>query len=199
MRYPPRSTATGVPGDRVVYDRLGVDVQADVRERDRAAATADRTQRVLICTTLYAFREDVGGSGDASYTTRMAVPTAAATFGSVTTPGYRATRPGAAIRGDLKSNDARTGGSATLILRVTDGSGVSTDYPFTDAILDGTAHPEGNYTRSAGASMALAFGDGFPYAAGDELTVRILTAGTFAPTTADMSAYVVIAELETLP
>jgi opacity protein-like surface antigen len=167
-------------------------------ERDRTIeAHGDRPARVLVCSTLGPwFRENVGASGDASYTTRQMTPTAATTYDTdINVGGYRAATAGVVVRAYLWANAARSAGSATVRVRITDGSGTMTDYDLADCTLDGATAPDG-YVRDRKASAALAVGAGIPFAAGDAIDVRIVTAGTFGPTTADFGVQLVIVEEE---
>jgi hypothetical protein len=194
-----RTSSPFAPSEKHVLDRLGVDTQSDLRRRDRDSnvRTPDR-RRVVVCTTLGPFfREDVGGSGAGAYDTRLIAPNAAATFNSTTTAlGYRAATAGVVVRAYLWSNAARSAGSCLVRVRITDGSATTTDYDFTDCVLDGAAHPESGYTRDQRASQYLSLSDGIPYAAGDLITVRFVTDAGWAPTTADCGAQIVCAETE---
>lgn len=192
-----RTSSPFAPADKAILTGLGVDTQSDHRNRarDNNVRTPDR-RRVVVCTTLGPFyREDVGSVGAASYSTRLATPTALGTFSSAAL-GYRAAMSGVVVRGYLWSNAARSAGSCYLQVVVRDGSGTATTYPLTDCVLDGAAHPESGYTRSQMASQFLAISDGIPYAAGDQIDVRFVTDAGWTPTTADMSAQIVIAETE---
>lgn len=192
-----RTSDPAAPAQKHVLDRLGVDTQPDYRRRDRdnTVRTPEQT-RVVVCATLGPFfRENVGDAGAGSYSVRLATPTALGTFSS-TTIGYRAASAGVVVRGYLWSNAARTLGSCYLRVRITDGSATATDYDLTDCALDGTAHPETGYTRSQVVSQYLTLADGIPYAAGDLIEVRFVTDASWAPTTADMGAQLVVAETE---
>lgn len=90
-------------------------------------------------------------------------------------------RAGRVVGALLQSNAARTGGTATLQVRI---NGVATAFNAGAVALDAT-----NTQRD---SVLLPWTDGLPFAAGDTLGISIVSA-SWAPTTADLTAALKVA------
>lgn len=159
---------------RAGYLPSGDLARADERDRRR-----DQVPAVSITRQFFFHREDLN-AGDASYTTRQPVPTAAATYGSVAALGYPVPRAGRIVEGYVWTTDPRTAGTVTLRVRVTE-NGVSTDYDV-DCQINATA-----------TQTASGYGDsrvGIPFAAGAIITARLVTVG-YAPDTGDFGCLIV--------
>lgn len=104
-------------------------------------------------------------------------PTASGTQATATRD-FEMKNAGRVVGGILNANDARTAGTATLAVRVngtpTNLTAVlnATDTQFTSAFVN---HP-----------------DGVSFAAGDSVGAAIVTDGSWAPTTADFNAYLIV-------
>lgn len=196
MRPRGRVVDPRTPIDRQSLAVMDVDTQREIRERDRVMDREERPDTIVISSNLGPwFGVDIGASGNASYQGRLMSPTAAATFGSTSAPGYRMAADGEIVRVYLNSNIAWTTGIVYPRITVTDGAGVLTAYDITDCALDGATHPDG-YARKIAAAARMSIGSGISYSAGYLVDVVFRTASSFGPTTADMTVTLVTAELE---
>lgn len=162
--------------------RHGVKSQAElVREIEQARRAGD-TERVLLTDTLTWYRANIGASGDAAYQLRIGTPSSDSAWAMTNLP---LAMPAAfrIVGGAMWSSEARTGGTATLRIRVTE-SGTSTDYDFADVVLNATTTQTVSRVWWSSAPRG---------ASGATLEARIVTAGTWAPTTADMGVRVIVA------
>jgi hypothetical protein len=183
-----RMVDPGQPVENQVKSLLGVETAKQQRQREDRRADRLTPASFLTVTREFAFfREDLGATGDAAYTTRTVIPTAAATFGSVNGTGFKMPRAGVIVEGYIQINTPRTQGTITLRVRVTNGAGLI-DYTLTDCVI--------NATDTQTASCYFRIKSGIPVAAGDVIDCRLVTAGTFLPNTADGWAKILIATAE---
>lgn len=165
--------------ERHVERRRGVRSQHEIEqsvERIRRATTSDP---VRIGRDYGWYRANIGTSGDATYITRVGVPSSDSAWAMTNLPRVMP-RAGRIVGGDLWSSEARTAGTATLRVRVTE-SGTSTDYDLPGAVLNATT------TQTA---SDLVWYAAPTFARGATIEARIVTTGTWAPTTADMGAII---------
>lgn len=166
--------------------RMGLKTQVDLQRSDdlQSKVVDDKLLRTtyLPTDTLSFYREDVGATGDAGYQTRQASPSGSATWGTVLLDAYMGAA-GRIIGARLFSSAARTTGTATVRVRVTE-SGVVSDYLLGDCVLDAVN------TQTIGQMLPVA--NGFRFAKGALIRPYIVTAGTWAPTTADMGCDVIV-------
>lgn len=159
----------GVRGQRAL--------ESDI-ERVRKASPAET---IRLSRTYAWWRANIGASGDAAYLLRVGVPSSDSAWAMLNLP-LLMPRAGRITGGDLWSSEARAGGTATLRVRVTE-SGTATDYDFPDCVLDAT------YTQT----NSVALWDQAPrFAAGATLEARVVTAGTWSPTTADVGVLIAV-------
>lgn len=164
----------------------------DLSQRGRYGEEAARFDRKRVDETLPAvFRENIGASGDASYTMRRMVPSASGTYATVA--GFADPMPaaGEVSVGRIWASEVRTAGTATLRVRITHG-GVATDYDLSEIVLDGGTAADGLTTRDNQAADFFEWGSGLQFEAGSTIELRIVTAGTFAPTTLDAGAQLTV-------
>lgn len=181
------------PLEQGQLERLGWLPQAEVVARlERLEAQIGRPLILYTWTVGPYYREDIGSAGAASYTTRAGTPAGISTWGS-TAIAEVAPWPGLVIAGWLWSSAPRTGGTAWLRVRITQG-GVNTDYDLTECALDGGTDEWGN-VRTQTAVAYLDPPQGIPFAAGDLIDARIVTDASWAPTTADMGCKLLAARL----
>lgn len=200
MKTVRRVADPNAPLQATILDRLGIDTQRDVRARARAQdAHVDKLYTANLSITLGPFYRD-GVTGTATYTTRLGIPTGLTVWGEYASPmGYRAARPGAVVRGYLWADPPwSTAGSIMLRVRVTDGAGVLWDYDLTDCRLDGTAHPEGGYTRSQNVSQHLPISQIIPVAQGQLVDCRVVATG-YSPTSNTGMQIVVVEPEDIIP
>lgn len=165
-----------------VQRRRGVVSQQTIeRDIERLRRRSDDAPVVLMRTYQW-WRANIGGSGDTAYLMRVGVPSSDSAWAMLNL-ALKMPRAGRVTGGDLWSSEARTGGTATLRVRITE-NGTATDYDLADCVL--------NATDTQTASMAL--WDQAPrFAAGATLEARVVTAGTWSPTTADVGALIAVA------
>lgn len=174
-------------------EALGWEPQAALLERLERLQEFLASPLVLFTWTVGPyFRENIGSAGAGSYTTRAATPIDVTSW-QTTAIAEMAPWPGLVIAGWLWSNQARTGGSAWLRVRITQG-GVNTDYDLIECALDGQTDEWGN-VRTQTACAYLDPPQGIPFAAGDLIDARIVCDASFAPTTADMACKLLAARV----
>ena len=160
--------------------RRGVVGQHEIARRiESVRRRAASSGPVLVPRTYQFYRANIGASGDTAYLARIGVPSSDSAWAMINL-AYRMPNAGRITGGDLWTSEARTGGTATLRVRVTQ-NGTATDYDFPDCVLNAT------YTQT----NSVVLWDGAPsFAAGATIEARIVTASTWAPTTADAGALV---------
>lgn len=126
------------------------------------------------------YRENVGAAGDADYNMRLAVPDTQTTYNS-TAIGRAVTMldAGRIVGAMIVSSTSRTGGTVTVCVAID--NSVTTGGVLGDVALDAT------YIDTVAGFAPLT--GGIPFNAGSTVEPRIRAAGTFTPTTADMSVW----------
>lgn len=159
-----------------------------VRSQQSLEREIERTRRganewpVPLSRTYPWWRQNLGASGDAAYLCRVGTPSSDAAWAQ-TSLALRMPAAGRVTGGDLWTSEARTAGTATLRVRITE-DGTSTDYDLPDCVLDATT------TQTA----SVAFWEQAPrFAAGATVEARIVTSGTWGPTTADAGVLLAVA------
>jgi len=161
--------------------RRGVLGQHEIARRIESVRRQVPADPIRLARTYPWYRANIGASGDTAYLMRVAVPSSDSAW-AMTNLAIRMPNAGRIVGGDIWSSEARTGGTATLRVRVTQG-GTATDYDFPDCVLNAT------YTQT----NSVALWNGAPaFAAGATIEARIVTASTWAPTTADVGALVAV-------
>lgn len=166
-----------------VERRLGVKTSGAIeREIDRGKRYEPRIVAIS-ADSIYWHRANIGGSGDAAYGMRLATPSSDSAWAMTNIP-WPAPAACRVVRLHLWSSEARTGGTATVRLRVIDAGGTN-DYTFAGCQL--SASPTQISTLRIPWAQALRISEGATVEA------RILTAGTFGPNTADMTLVMCVA------
>lgn len=166
--------------DRHITETLGVQSQ---RELVRAIGDGARGKITARQTWGYAWpywRANVGASGDATYLMRVGTPSSDSAWAMTASVLIPMPQAGIITGGALWSSEARTGGTATLRVRVIDSAG-TTDRDIVDCVLNAT---------TTQAMSALLIDSSIRFAKGATIEARIVTASTFGPTSADMGALV---------
>ena len=154
----------------------GVRGQGYLEREIAATRRLESRERILLPRTYVFHRDNIGASGDAAYLLRVGHPSGSTAWSMSNLP-LRMPASGRIVGADLYSSEARTGGTATARVRVTEG-GVNSDYDFPDCQLNAT------YTQT----VACVHWDQAPrFASGATLDPRVVTASTWAPTTADVT------------
>lgn len=167
--------------ERHIERKRGVLGQQEIARRIESVRRTEPSAPVLLARTYQWYRANIGASGDAAYLMRVAVPSSDSAWAMLNL-AVRMPRAGRIVGGDLWSSEARTGGTATLRVRVTE-NGTATDYTFPDCVLDAT------FTQT----NSVALWTGAPaFAAGATIEARVVTASTWGPTTADVGALVAV-------
>lgn len=181
-----------------VAERLGHVTPRDLVEQLNASERYDRpAQRFVTIEVGPWSREDIGSSGNATYSMRLPTPTAAATFGS-TTLELPMARDGWVRGALLWLSTARTGGTATAAVRIEDGAG-AVNYTLTDCVINGSVETGPTFARVDDAAMVWTpINAAYPFARGATIRGAVVTAGTFGPTTAEagLKLYVAFADVD---
>jgi hypothetical protein len=188
MRNRERLITPGSAGRQLREQRLGGITERSLEREQEKLDRYDSVPPWTISAQLGPwFREDIGSSGAGTYAMRLMYlvthSTSAATVGTTGT-GVEVTvqgSPGRVVAGMLYSSVNVTAGTATLAVQIDNG----TAQPLGDIVLS-TATPRSIVSR-------LGWRRGIPFAAGQTVEPAIIADGSFAPTTADLVAYLVIA------
>lgn len=175
-------------GPRIRETRLGGVPESALVRQDEKQDRYDRMPPQLLSAQLGPwFREDIGSAGAATYGMRLMYlvthSTSAATVGTTGT-GVDVTvqgSPGRVVAGMLYSSVNVTAGTATLGVQIDNG----TVQRLGDIVLS-TSVPRSIVYR-------IGWERGIPFASGETVEPVIIADGSFAPTTADLVAYLVIA------
>ena len=152
------------------------------REQERQSRYDQPTPLITSATIGPFFRENIGGAGAATYGMRlMALDTTTTLSASGAGLELKQGSPGRIIGGMLYSSTIVTAGSATLAVLLDSGTAM----PMSDAVL--------NTTNSRSIVYRLGWRHGIDFATGQTVEPAIISDASFAPTTADLVAYLFIA------
>lgn len=187
MRRPERMIDPSI-GRRIREQRLGSVPESALVRQDEKQDRYDRMPPQLISATLGPwFRENIGSSGAGNYSMRLQYlvthSTSAATVGTTGTGLELTTQgsPGKVVAGMLYASTDVTAGTAALGVQIDNG----TRQELGDIVLS-TSNPRSIVYR-------IGWRGGIPFASGQTVEPVIIADGSFAPTTADLVAFLVIA------
>lgn len=158
--------------------RLGVRAQRDIVQEIEENA---RRRSVVPFRFAHAsppfYRANVGGSGDATYNMRLGAPSSDSAWAMVDL-ALPMPMAGCLVGGYVWSSEARTAGTARLEAQIVDAAGTR------NVVIPGCVL---NATNTQAASQFLPEST-IRFSMGAQVKPRITTAGSFAPSTADMGA-----------
>lgn len=168
--------------ERHVDERLGYVTTRRLRDELDETARRDLPASDRIRLTLDFHRANIGDTGDAAYQLRLSVPSSDSAWAMTTAVTAYMPGAGRVDGGLLWTSEARTAGTATLRVRITVG-GVATNYDLPACVLNATN------TQTIGQLLPAST---IRFPKGATLEARVVTAGTWGPTTADASARLLI-------
>lgn len=175
--------------DRHLERQLGVRGSGELgRDIDRGRRYPVSRTPVIHNRQIVWHRGAIGATGDAAYLMRLPAPSGDAAWAMLNLP-WKAPAAGRLLGLDLWSSEARTAGTATARVRITT-NGSAQDYDFAGCQL--------NETATQMATIHRLWRNGLEFAKNATLEGRVLTAGTFAPNTADVTLVMVIGYLDTV-
>lgn len=188
-RQPYRPVSPSRATDQFAAEQLGYKSQRQMeQERDRQGRYQDDAARraiILPSRTLAFYIEALTGTTNAVM--RRSPKTATAMS---TTVRYPMGAAGRVIGASLWCTSARTGGSATLTLRIGNSGGTEATYSLPDVIIDGTA--KDGHTRDQSAEWMTPVPNGIRFAAGDQIRLQLFLTGWTSGSTPDWAAELIV-------
>ena len=190
MRRPPyRPVSPSRATDQFAAEQLGYKSQRaiEVGQQQSSRFNDDSARRAIILPsrTLAFYAEAITGTTNAvlrrSPKTTTVVPT---------TVRFPMGAAGRIIGASLWCTSARTGGSATLTLRIGNAGGTEATYSLPDVVIDGSV--KDGHTRDQSAEWMTPVPNGIRFAAGDELRLQLFLTGWTSGSTPDWAAELIV-------
>ena len=190
MRRPPyRPTDPAKATNQFAAEQLGYKsqrkIEAAQQQTSRYNDDSARRAIVLPSRTMSFYAEAITGTTNAvlrrSPKTTTFVPT---------TVRFPMGAAGRIIGASLWCTSARTGGSATLTVRIGNAGGTEATYSLPDVIIDGTT--KDGHVRDQSAEWMTPVPNGIRFAAGDELRLQVFLTGWTSGSTPDFGAELIV-------
>ena len=190
MRRPPyRPTDPAKATNQFAAEQLGYKSQRKIEaaQQQTSRYNDDSARRAIILPsrTLAFYTEALTGTTNAVM--RRAPKT---TTVMTTTVRFPMGAAGRIIGASLWCTSARTGGSATLTVRIGNAGGTEATYSLPDVIIDGTT--KDGHVRDQSAEWMTPVPNGIRFAAGDELRLQVFLTGWTSGSTPDFGAELIV-------
>jgi len=190
MRRPPyRPTDPAKATNQFAAEQLGYKSQRaiEVAQQQSSRFNDDSARRAIVLPsrTMSFYAEAITGTTNAVM--RRAPKT---TTVMTTTVRFPMGAAGRIIGASLWCTSARTGGSATLTVRIGNAGGTEATYSLPDVIIDGTT--KDGHVRDQSAEWMTPVPNGIRFAAGDELRLQIFLTGFTSGSTPDWGAELIV-------
>lgn len=188
-RQPYRPVSPSRATDQFAAERLGYKSQRELeQDRERQGRFNDDAARraiILPSRALQFYTEAITGTTNAVM--RRAPKT---TTMMTTTVRFPMGAAGRIIGASLWCTSARTGGSATLTVRIGNSGGTEATYSLPDVIIDGTT--KDGHVRDQSAEWLCPIANGLRFAAGDQLRLQLFLTGWTSASTPDFGAELIV-------
>lgn len=188
-RQPYRPLNPGRATDQFAAEQLGYKSQRaiEVAQQQSSRFNDDSARRAIVLPsrTMSFYAEAITGTTNAvlrrSPKTTTVVPT---------TVRFPMGAAGRVIGASLWCTSARTGGSATLTLRIGNAGGTEATYSLPDVVIDGTT--KDGHVRDQSAEWMTPVPNGIRFAAGDELRLQVFLTSWTSGSTPDFGAELIV-------